>query len=178
MNNRYYNDVHQHTEDERQHIDQCSLFQHPCMQLAPTLALDTGCDAMVKGGVRRSVRLKNVKRSDGAGNDRDNADTFKTDSTKKYQCAIASHLSLNNECAKAYCNDCFSVLSRARSRCHIENLESGSCSGYIKYVCVRYIFVTFSYVHVIPVVIASPCWYVDCIDAAFSAIFCYNFIIM
>ena len=58
-----------------------------------TLTLDTGCDAMVKDGVRRSLRLKNVKRSDGTVKDRDNVDTLKTPgSTKEYQSAIASHL--------------------------------------------------------------------------------------
>ena len=45
-------------------------------------------------------------------------------STKEYQSAIARNLSLNSECAKAYCDDCFSVLLRARSRCHLEVLES------------------------------------------------------
>ena len=75
-------------------------------------------------GVRRSVRLRNEKRSDRTVNDRDNADTLKTVSTKEYQSAIARHLFLNKECAKAYCDDCFSVLSRARFRCHLEVLES------------------------------------------------------
>ena len=49
---------------------------------------------MVKCGVRRSVTLKSVKRSDG---------------TKECQSAIASYLSLNSECAKAYCDDCLSA---------------------------------------------------------------------
>ena len=31
---------------------------------------------------------------------------------------------MNSECAKAYCDDCFSVLSRARSCRHLEVLES------------------------------------------------------
>ena len=31
---------------------------------------------------------------------------------------------MNKECAKAYCDDCFSVLSCARSRGHLEVLES------------------------------------------------------
>ena len=57
--------------------------------------MDTGCDAMVKGGVR-SVRLQSVKRSDGTVSGRDNVDTLKTVSTKEYQSAIAKHLSLNN----------------------------------------------------------------------------------
>ena len=67
------------------------------------LTLDTGCDAMVKGGVR-SVRLKNVKRSDV--NTHDNVDTFKNISAKEYQSAIARHLPFNSECAKAYCHNC------------------------------------------------------------------------
>ena len=87
--------------------------------MQPALTLDTGCDAMAKGGVRRSVTLKNVKRSDGTVNDRDNVGTLKTVSTKEYQSAIARHLSLSSECAKACCDDCFSVLSRARSRRHL-----------------------------------------------------------
>ena len=71
------------------------------------LTQDTGRDAMVKGGVRRSVRLKDVKRSDGMVHDSDNVDTLRTAvSTKEYQSAIARHLSLNSECAKAYCDDC------------------------------------------------------------------------
>ena len=79
---------------------------------------------MAKVGVRRSVRLQNMKRSDKTVNDRDNVDTLKTVSPKEHQSAIARHLSLNKECAKAYCDDCFSVLSRARSRRHPEVLES------------------------------------------------------
>ena len=90
----------------------------------PALILNTGCNAMVKGGVRRSVRLKNVKRSDGTLNDLDNVDTLKTVSTKAYQSAVTWHLSLNSECAKAYCDNCFSVLSLARSCRHLEFLES------------------------------------------------------
>ena len=78
---------------------------------------------MVKGGVR-SLRLKNVKRSYGTVNDCDNADALKTVSTKEYQSAIARHLSLNSECAKAYCDGCFSILSCASSRRHLEVLES------------------------------------------------------
>ena len=53
-----------------------------------------------------------------------NADILKTISTKEYQSAIARHLSLNSQCAKAYCDDCFGVLSRARSYRHLEVLES------------------------------------------------------
>ena len=67
--------------------------------------------------------LTSVKKSDGTVNDRDNADALKTISTKEYQSAIARHLSLNIECAKAYCDGCYSVLSPARSR-HLEVLES------------------------------------------------------
>ena len=64
-----------------------------------------------------------MKKSDGTENDRDNADALKTVSTKEYQSAIATHLSLNIECAKAYCDGFYSVLSPARSR-HVEVLES------------------------------------------------------
>ena len=88
-----------------------------------TLTLrDTGCDVIVKGTVRRKgVRLKNVKRSDGTVNDGDNVDTLKsTVSIKEYQSAIARCLSLNSEFAKVYCDGCFSVVSRTRSRRHLE----------------------------------------------------------
>ena len=44
----------------------------------PALTLDTECDAMVKAGVRKSVRLQNEKRRDGTMNGRDNVDTLKT----------------------------------------------------------------------------------------------------
>ena len=90
----------------------------------PALTLNTECDVMVRVGVRRSGRLQNVKRSDGTVNASDNVDTLKTVSTKEYQSAIARHLSLNEECARAYCDDCFSVLPRARSRHHLEVLKS------------------------------------------------------
>ena len=83
---------------------------------------------MVKGRVRRrGVRLKNVKRSDGTVNDGDNVDTLKsTVSIKEYQSAIARYLSLNSEFAKVYCDGCFSVVSRTRSRRHLEVLESAT----------------------------------------------------
>ena len=90
----------------------------------PALTLHTECDAMVKVGVRRSVRLRKEKTSDGTVNGRDNVDSLKTIATKEYHSAIVRHLSLNKECAKAYCDDCFSVLSCARSRRHLEVLES------------------------------------------------------
>ena len=56
--------------------------------------------------------------------DRDNADSLRTIATKENNSAIARHLPLDKECAKAYCDDCYSVLSRARSRCHLGVLES------------------------------------------------------
>ena len=90
----------------------------------PALTLGTDCEAMVKVGVRRSVRLRKEKTSDEAVNGRDNADSLKTIATKEYHSAIARHLSLDKECVKAYCDDCFSVLSHARSRRHLEVLES------------------------------------------------------
>ena len=90
----------------------------------PGLTLDTVCDAMVKVGVRRSVRLQKEKTSDGTVNGHDNVDSLKTIAAKEYHSAIARHLSFNKECAIAYCDDCFSVLSRARSRRHLEVLES------------------------------------------------------
>ena len=63
-------------------------------------------------------------RRDGTVNGHDNVDTLKTVSAKEYKYAIARHLSLNSECAKAYCDECFSVLSCARSRRYLEVLES------------------------------------------------------
>ena len=89
-----------------------------------SLILDTGCGTMVKAGVRRSVRLQNEKRSDGTVNDHDNVATLRTVSTNKNQSIIARHLSLNSKCAKADFDDYFSVLSCARSRRHLEVLES------------------------------------------------------
>ena len=75
---------------------------------------------MLKNEVRRSLRLRNGKKCDGLVDGCDNSDS----ATKTYQSAIAKHLSMNIECAKAFCDDCFSVLSRARSRRHLEVLES------------------------------------------------------
>ena len=49
----------------------------------PALTLDTECDAMMKVGVRRSVRLQNEKRSDGTVNGRDNVDVLGAVSTKR-----------------------------------------------------------------------------------------------
>ena len=73
-----------------------------------------------KNEVRRSLRLRNGKKCDGLVNGCDNTDS----ETKTYQSSIAKHLSMNIECAKAYCDDWFSVLSRARSYRHLEVLES------------------------------------------------------
>ena len=42
----------------------------------------------------------------------------------EYQSAIARNLPLNTVCARAHCGDFFSVLSRARSRRHLEVLKS------------------------------------------------------
>ena len=44
----------------------------------PALTRDNECDAMVKIGMRRSVRLQNEKMSDGTVNGRDNVDSLKT----------------------------------------------------------------------------------------------------
>ena len=75
---------------------------------------------MLKNEVRRSLRLRNVKKCDGLVNGCDNSDS----APRTYQSSIAKHLSTNIEFAKAYCDDCFSVLSRARSCRHLEVLES------------------------------------------------------
>ena len=93
----------------------------PVAREEPTPTVDTGCDSMPKNEVRRSLRLRNGKRCDGLVNHGcDN--TYSA--TKTYQSAIAKHISMNIKCAKAYCDDCFSVLSRARSRRHLDVLES------------------------------------------------------
>ena len=49
----------------------------------PALTLHTECDAMVKVGVRRSVRLRKEKTSDGTVNGHDNVDSLKTIATKE-----------------------------------------------------------------------------------------------
>ena len=82
--------------------------------------MDTRCISMLKNEVRRSLRLRNGKKCDGPVNGCDDTDS----ATKIYQSSLAKHLSMNIECAKAYCDDCFSVLSRARSCRHLEVLES------------------------------------------------------
>ena len=92
----------------------------PVAREEPTLTVDTGCDSMLKNEVRRSLRLRNGKKCDGLVNGCDNTDSV----TKTYQSSIAKHLSMNIECVKAYCDDCFSVLPRARSCRHLEVLES------------------------------------------------------
>ena len=74
----------------------------------------------LKNEVRRSLKLRNGKRSDRLVNGCDNTNSV----TKTYQCSIAKHLTMIIECAKAYNDDCFSVLSRARSCRHLEVLES------------------------------------------------------
>ena len=86
----------------------------------PTPTVDTGCDSMLKNEVRRSLRLRNGKKCDGLVNGCDNT----ASAARTYQSSIAKHLSMNIECAKAYCDDCFNVLSRARSCRHLEVLES------------------------------------------------------
>ena len=76
---------------------------------------------MLKNEARRSLRIRNGKKCDGLVNGCDNTDS----AAKTYQSSIAKHLSMNIECAKDYCDDCFSVLSCATScRCHLEVLKS------------------------------------------------------
>ena len=43
---------------------------------------------------------------------------------KQYQSAIAQHLYANSDCSDVYSDDCFVVLSRGRSRHHLQVLES------------------------------------------------------
>ena len=91
----------------------------------PTPTVDTSCNSMLKNEVRRSLRLRNGKKCDGLVNGCDNTDS----GTKTYHSAIGKHLSMNIEYAEAYFDDCFSVLSRARSRRHLKVLESGAYLG-------------------------------------------------
>ena len=122
----------------------------------PALTLGTECDAMVKVGVRRSVRLRKEKTSDEAVNGRDNADSLKTIAKKEYHSAVARHLSLDKECAKAYCDNCFSVLSRARSRRRLEVLESvyllGTCL-WIRSVRKLIVMIVLVFYHVLGLVV-------------------------
>ena len=75
---------------------------------------------MLKNEVKRSPRLRNGKKCDGLVNGCDNTDF----ASRTYQSSIAKHLSMSIEYAQAYCDDCFSVLLRARSCRHLEVLES------------------------------------------------------
>ena len=53
-----------------------------------------------------------------------NSNTALRSSSSEFQSANAKGLSLNVECANLYSDDCFSALSRARSRTNLEVLES------------------------------------------------------
>ena len=91
----------------------------PCLQRQQVqwhMLLDT----TTMGQLRRSVRPKTDSSTTGRGNAINPSNTY----DKDYQSAIAKHLPINNDRAKLYCNECFSVLSRARSRKHLEILES------------------------------------------------------
>ena len=54
----------------------------------------------------------------------------------------AKHSSMNNDCARFHRDDCFSVLSRARSRKHLDILESGYIHVQRPVLCVQEQFVT------------------------------------
>ena len=43
---------------------------------------------------------------------------------KEYQSSIAQHLSVNVDCVRCYSDECFTVLSRGRSRFHLAVLEA------------------------------------------------------
>ena len=43
---------------------------------------------------------------------------------KEYQSSIAPHLSVNVDCVGCYSDECFTVLSRGRSRFHLAVLEA------------------------------------------------------
>ena len=43
---------------------------------------------------------------------------------KDYQSSIAPHLSINVDCVRCYSDECFTVLSRRRSRFHLTVLEA------------------------------------------------------
>ena len=92
----------------------------PVARDEPTPTVDTGCDCLLKNEVRMSLRSRNGKTCDGFVNGCDNTDS----AARTYQSSTAKHLSMNIEYAKAYCDDCISFLSRARSCRHLEVLES------------------------------------------------------
>ena len=79
---------------------------------------------MVKGGVRRSVWLKNVKRSDGTVNGRDNADTLEQFLQNNINLLLLGTYLWIVSVLKLIVMIVFGVLSRATSRRHLEVLES------------------------------------------------------
>ena len=71
-----------------------------------------------------------------------NPNTALRSSSSEYQSVIANDISLNVECAKLYSDNFFSVLSRARSRKHLEVLESVFIHIQCPDLCVQKQFVT------------------------------------
>ena len=74
--------------------------------------------------LKGSARLAALKEPAVSTGSSTNPNTALRSSTSEYQSAFAKHLSLNVECAKLYGDDFFSVLSRAKSRKHLEVLGS------------------------------------------------------
>ena len=91
--------------------------------------------------LKRSAQLAALKESAVSTGSSTNSNTALRSSSSEYQSAIGKHLSLNVECAKLYSDDCFSVLSRARSRKHLE-LESVYIHVQHPDLCVQKQFVT------------------------------------
>ena len=91
--------------------------------------------------LKRSAQLAALKESAVSTGSSTNSNTALRSSSSVYQSAIGKHLSLNVECAKLYSDDCFSVLSRARSRKHLE-LESVYIHVQHPDLCVQKQFVT------------------------------------
>ena len=97
--------------------------------------MDTGGDTTAMRQLRRSVRLETDLSTKG----RDNATciNFSNTSDKDYQSVIAKNLAMNNDCARLYCDGCFSVLSCVRSRKHLEISESVYIHVHRPVLCVQ-----------------------------------------
>ena len=92
--------------------------------------------------LKRSARLAAWKESVVSTGSSTNSNTALRSSSSEYQSAIAKHLLLNVEYAKLHSGDCFSVLSRARSRKYLEVLESVYIHVQCPDLCVQKQFVT------------------------------------
>ena len=97
--------------------------------------MDAGGDTTAVCRLRRSARLKTDSSTKGCDNAINPSDTF----DKDYQSAMQSIFV--HEYAKLYRDDWFSVFSRARSRKHVEILESAYIHVQRSVLCVQKQFV-------------------------------------